>query len=671
MKKEANMFRFANYLVLMIALPSLAFTAVKDYPIQPVPFTSVKFQDAFWAKRLETNRTVTIPFDFKKCEETGRIDNFAKAGRLMAGEFRGIRYDDSDVFKIIEGASYSLAVHPDPSLEAYLDGLIAKIAAAQERDGYLYTARTINPDRLPPHTGVVRWAYLSQSHELYNVGHMYEAAVAHFLATGKRSFLGVALKNADLIAKTFGPSEEQLHGVPGHQEIEIGLVKLFRITGDEKYLNLARYFLDQRGSRDGHVLYGAYAQDHIPVLEQKKPVGHAVRANYMYSGMADIAALTGDESTIRALDGLWTDVVSSKQYLTGGVGARHDEEAFGEDYELPNATAYCETCAAIANGLWNFRMFLLHGESKYIDVLERILYNGFLSGISLSGDQFFYTNPLESDGKFAFNIGKPERQPWFDCSCCPSNVVRFLPSLPGYVYAAGDNGLYVNLFVGGEGKVRLPDGDVTVVQKTDYPWDGKISILISPAKPAAFAVRLRIPCWAGNTVMPSDLYRFDREIRQEVRLSLNGKAVDLILEKGYAVIDRSWNPGDRIELVLPMSVRRVLANEAMAADRGLAALERGPVVFCLEGADNGGDVLHLVIPDDAQFKTRLEPSLLGGVQTIRGEAVRLFPDGSREGWTEMKAVFKAIPYYAWANRGANEMRVWVPRTADAAKGLFK
>jgi len=662
--------RLAISAILAAVLPSILCPAVKDYPIQPVPFTSVKFQDAFWAKRLETNRTVTIPFDFRKCEETGRIDNFARAGRLMEGEFRGIRYDDSDVFKIVEGAAYSLAVHPDSSLDTYLDGLITKIAAAQEPDGYLYTARTINPDKLPPHTGVVRWAYLSQSHELYNAGHMYEAAAAHFLATGKRSLLNVALKNADLIARIFGPSEEQLHGVPGHQEIEIGLVKLFRITGDEKYLNLARYFLDQRGNRNGHVLYGAYAQDHVPVLEQKKPVGHAVRANYMYSGMADVAALTGDESFIRALDGLWNDVVSSKQYVTGGVGARHDEEAFGEDYELPNATAYCETCAAIANALWNYRMFLLHGESHYIDVLERILYNGFLSGISLSGDRFFYTNPLESDGKFGFNIGKPERQPWFDCSCCPSNVVRFLPSLPGYVYAADAGGLYVNLFVTGEGSVQLPGRKVTVFQRTLYPWDGKIVIALHPETPLAFTVRIRIPGWSLNTVLPGGLYRFDGKSPERPQLSVNGKPAGMVLEKGYAVLDRSWNPGDRIELVLPMPVRRVLADEAVAADRGMAALQRGPVVFCLEGADNGGDVLHLVIPDDTQFKTRFESSLLGGVQTIRGEALRLFPDG-REGWTGMNAVFKAVPYYAWANRGANEMRVWLPRTAERAKESFK
>ena len=663
------MLRFANFTFLAAALPSILFSAVKDYPLRPVPFTAVKFQDAFWSKRLETNRTVTIPFDFKKCEETGRIDNFAKAACLMAGEFRGIRFDDSDVFKIVEGASYSLAMHPDPALDATLDGLIAKIAAAQEPDGYLYTARTINPDKRPPATGVTRWAFLSQSHELYNVGHMYEAAVAHFLATGKRLFIDVALKNADLIAKTFGPSEEQLHGVPGHQEIEIGLVKLFRVTGDEKYLELAKYFLDQRGNRAGHILYGAYAQDHIPVLRQEKPVGHAVRANYMYSGMADVAALTGDESYVRALDRLWTDVVSSKQYLTGGVGARHDEEAFGEDYELPNATAYNETCAAIANALWNYRMFLLHGESRYVDVLERILYNGFLSGIALSGDSFFYTNPLESDGKFAFNIGRPERQPWFDCSCCPSNVVRFLPSLPGYVYAVGENGLYVNLFVGGEGSVRISDENVTVVQKTNYPWDGKVWITVHPPKPLTFALCIRIPGWAGNTVMPSDLYRFDREERDAVRLSVNGKALAFIKEKGYAVIERAWNAGDRIELSLPLTVRRVLANEAVTTDRGLAALERGPVVFCLEGADNGGDVLRLIIPDDVKFETRFEPSLLGGVQTIKGRAMRLVSDG-RGGWTERKAVFKAIPYYAWANRGANEMRVWLPRTAEAARGLL-
>ncbi|MDZ7333408.1 MAG: glycoside hydrolase family 127 protein, partial [candidate division KSB1 bacterium] len=396
----------------------------KDYPIKPVPFTDVQVTDQFWQPRMETNRTVTIPYDFKKCEETGRIDNFAKAGGLMEGEFVGIRYNDSDVYKVIEGAAYSLRLYPDPQLEQYLDDLIAKIAAAQEDDGYLYTARTINPAKPPKNAGPERWSYLIHSHELYNVGHMYEAAVAYYQATGKRSLLDVAIKNANLIDSVFGPGKK--HDPPGHQEIEIGLTKLYRVTGDERYLKLAKFFLDQRGRYIGRKPYdeyisAEYTQDHKPVIEQDEAVGHAVRAGYMYSGMADVAALTGDQDYIKAIDRIWENVVSKKLYITGGIGARSEGEAFGDNYELPNLEAYNETCAAIANMFWNHRLFLLHGDAKYIDVLERTLYNGFLSGVGLDGNEFFYPNPLESDGRH-------NRSPWFDCACCPVNVVLFLPS---------------------------------------------------------------------------------------------------------------------------------------------------------------------------------------------------------------------------------------------------
>ncbi len=398
--------------------------------------------DGFWSPRLKTNRQVTIPYDFARCEETGRIDNFAKAGRLMPGEFRGIFFDDSDVYKVIEGAAYSLAVQPDAKLDAYLDALIVKIAAAQEPDGYLYTARTLNPDNPPAGSGKHRWENERESHETYNLGHLFEAAVAHHQATGKRSLLDVAIKAADLVDRTFGLDGR--HEVPGHQEIEIGLVKLYRETGDERYLRLAKFFLDERGRADHHQLYGPELQDHVPVVQQSEAVGHAVRAAYMYSGMADVAALTGDDAYIRAIDRLWENVISRKLYLTGGIGARAQTEAFGADYELPNKQAYNETCAAIALAMWAERMFLLEGNSKYIDVLERVLYNGFLSGISLDGDKFFYPNPLACDGRTPFNQGTLGRAPWFACSCCPVNVARFVPSLPGYVYATRDKAIYVN-----------------------------------------------------------------------------------------------------------------------------------------------------------------------------------------------------------------------------------
>jgi DUF1680 family protein len=644
--------------------------AVKDYPIRPVPFTAVRWTDGFWAPRLETNRTVTIPFDFKKCRETGRIDNFAKAAGRMPGPFKGIRFDDSDVYKIIEGASYSLALHYDPSLDRTLDSLAVLIAGAQEKDGYLYTARTIDPDNRPWYTGEVRWSYLAQSHELYNVGHFYEAAVAHFLATGKRSLLDVAIKNADLIAATFGPSPGQLRRVPGHQEIEIGLVKLYRVTGQDKYLSLAKFFLEQRGNDRDRQLYGSYAQDHVPVVEQKTPVGHAVRAGYMYSGMADVAVLLGDTAFTEALERIWTNYATAKLYLTGGVGARHEGEAFGDDYELPNLSAYCETCAAIAFSLWNQRMFLLHGNSKFVDLLERALYNGFLSGVSVRGDCFFYTNPLESDGLFAFNIGKAERQPWFDCSCCPSNVVRFLPSLPGYAYAAKGRRIYINLFAEGSATVELPEGQVSIDQKTRYPWEGKVSIAVRPGRPANFEVAVRIPGWAQERPVPSDLYRYAEATNRAPRLSVNGKPVPLTTTDGYVVLERLWRPGDKVELDLPMPVRRVFASDSVRTHRGLVALERGPLVYCVEGADFQGDVFHLVLPDDAGLRTEFKPKLINGVQVVAGEAVRIASDGSG-GWTEKSVPFTAIPYYAWAHRGPNQMRVWMPRTTEAARHLLK
>ena len=508
-----------------------------------VPFTNVTIADEFWRPRLETNRKVTIPYAFKKCEETGRIDNFAKAAGLIEGKFEGIRFNDSDVFKVIEGAAYSLSLYPNPKLDKYLDDVITKIAAAQEDDGYLYTCRTIDPNNLPRGTKVGRWSYLVQSHELYNVGHMYEAAVAHYQATGKRTFLDVATKNADLIDLVFGAGKKR--DVPGHEEIEVGLVKLYRATGDEKYLKLARFFLNERGRGNGRELYGEYCQDNKPVTEQTEAVGHAVRAGYMYCGMADVAALTGDEDYLDALDQIWQNVVSKKLYVTGGIGARRGGESFGNNYELPNKNAYCETCAAIANALWNHRMFLLHGEAKYIDVLERIIYNGFLSGISLKGDKFFYQNPLASDGKY-------QRSPWFGCSCCPTNIVRFLPSLPGYAYAYKDGNIYVNLFISGSTTIKMGKNIVRLRQGTRYPWDGDVSITVAPQRSAKFTIYIRIPGWTRNQPVPSDLYRYSRKSNEKFTLKVNSKPFTVDIDKGFAHVHRQWEKSDRIE------IRRIL-----------------------------------------------------------------------------------------------------------------
>jgi len=621
------------------------------YPVTPVSFTDVKLTDDFWSKRIETNRTVTIPFGFEKCENEGRIRNFSKAGGLLEGEYEGkMPFDDTDIYKIIEGASYSLAVRPDSELENYIDGIIEKIAAAQEEDGYLCTWKTINPDTTPAwwvEPGP-RWHNLGASHELYNSGHMYEAAVAHYRATGKRNFLDIALKNADLITETFGPGRK--FEVPGHQIIETGLIKLYLVTKNRKYLDMAKFFLDQRGNARGHKLYGSYSQDHELVTRQDEAVGHAVRAVYMYSGMADIAAIMGDSSYLKAIDKIWENVVSKKLYITGGIGARHDGESFGDNYELPNLTSYNETCAAIGNIYWNHRMFLLHGEAKYIDILERTLYNGMISGVSLEGNLFFYPNCLESDGKYKFNQGALTRKPWFDCSCCPTSVTRFIPSIPGYIYAHKGDSLYINLFVESEAYVEMGKIRLNIYQKTKYPWDGKVEIIVNPEKDKTFTVNIRIPGWALGRVAPGDLYRYLKANDEKVTLKVNDEIIDLNVNKGFARITRRWSKSDIIELDLPMPVRRVLAREEVKSDRGKVALERGPIVYCAEWVDNDLSVLNIIIPDKEEFTTEYRENLLNGVVVIKGKVLNKSGE---------KGELVAIPYYAWSHRGPGEMAVWL------------
>ena len=627
-------------------------SSTQDYPIRPVPFTDVKITGDFWSSRLETNRTVTLPFDFKKCEETGRIDNFAIAGGLMMGEFTGKRYNDSDVFKVMEAAAYSLQTHFDEELDQYLDDLIAKIAAAQEEDGYLYTTRTINPQD-PSDAQPGRWTNLYRDHELYNVGHMYEAAVAHYRATGKRNFLDIAIKNANLIDRVFGPGKKT--GVPGHQEIEIGLARLYRVTGEDRYLRLARYFLDQRGQA-GHDKLTAvfdssgYAQNHMPVVKQTEAIGHAVRAGYMYAAMADIAALTADSAYMHAIERIWENVVNKKLYLTGGVGSSRRGEAFGDNYSLPNAKAYNETCAAIASMMWNHRLFLLQGDGKYLDILERTLYNGFLAGVSLHGDSFFYPNPLESDGHTAFNQGKSTRSPWFSTACCPVNVVRFLPSLPGYVYAWTEDRLYVNLYLSNQAEIHTPDQTITIYQETRYPWNGTIRMKIQPEKADSFTLCLRIPGWADNQPVPGNLYSYLHRTNRKIILNVNGQYVFPKFEKGFAMIKRLWQEGDLVELTLPMSVRRVQTNPEVMANKGKIALERGPLVYCLEAADNPDGVLNLQLPARSQLDVQFKEDLLGGINQISGTA---------KAENGASVPFQAIPYYAWSHRGEGEMAVWL------------
>jgi DUF1680 family protein len=641
-----------------------------DYPIRPVPFTQVKIADSFWAPRLETNRMVSVPYALKMNEKTGRVDNFRKAAGLMTGPYKGRRFNDSDVYKAMEAAAYTLRLHPDAALERTLDDLIGTIAKAQEPDGYLYTTRTNDPAHPAPGAGPERWSNLRVSHELYNVGHMYEAAVAHFQATGKRTFLAIAEKNAGLLLRTFGNGPGQRHGFPGHQEIEIGLAKLYRATGNRAYLDLAKFFLDERGHYfggerhapgDSFAVYDSdeYMQNHKPVIEQDEVVGHAVRAMYMYSGMADVAALGGYPEYVAAIDRLWENVAGKKQYLTGGIGARHTSEAFGDAYELPNAEAYTETCAAIGNALWNYRLFLLHGESKYVDVFERVLYNGLLSGVSLSGDRFFYQNPLESAGGY-------ERSPWFEVACCPPNLTRFLPSLPGYVYATKDGTVFVNLYIAGEGKIDLDGRLVTIVQETRYPWDGAVKFTVSPAGTGEFELALRIPGWAREEAMPTGLYRFLDGSPEGPALKVDGEAAVLEIRDGYARIRRSWKKGDTAELILPMIVRRVVADDRVAADRGRVALQRGPVVFAAEAVDNDGRVFDLFLPDETGLKAEFRPDLLDGVEVVTGEG-RAISKNAVGKTVESSRPFRAIPYYSWANRGPGQMLVWLPRAAEAVR----
>ena len=648
----------------------LSAMAGNGYPYAPAELRDVKVTGGFWLPRIETNRIVTVRTDFEKCEESGRIANFEKAGRREKGGFKGVPWDDSDVYKVIEGAAYTLAQHPDAELDRYLDGLIAKIASAQESDGYLYTARTLGHKAAM--MGPKPFSRNRDACELYNVGHLYEAAVAHYEVTGKRALLDVAIKNADLVAKTFGLGEGQSRETSGHEEIEIGLCRLYQATGDKKYLTLAQHFIDMRGRRDLRPVWGAAYQDHVPVIEQKEALGHAVRAAYLYSGVADVAALTGNSAYVNAIDGLWENVVGKKLHLNGGIGVRRHvkykdpalgsaHEAFGDAYDLQNLNSYLETCAAIGNALWNERMFLLHGDAKYIDVMERTLYNGLISGVSIGGDEFFYPNPLATKGGYA-------RSKWFGCSCCPVNVVRFIPQIGRLAYATKDNSAYVNLFVESEATLKLASGDVKLAQHTAYPWKGSARIEVTPGRagsslPAAavagrppyqrFALNIRVPGWCVGRPVPSDLYsQVVAGTLADYRVKVNGKDVlggtrsRASVVKGYCVIDREWKAGDVVEVEMNMPVRRIKANERVVLDRGYSAVERGPLVYCAEGADNGGKAFFTTLPIDAAFAE-------GEIEIASTKMVSLNGGG-----------LTLIPYFAWCHRGAGEMQTWFAERED-------
>lgn len=626
-----------------------------DAPVKEVAFTKVHINDDFWAPRIETNRKVSIPAAFKECEKNGRFDNFAIAGGLMKGEHRGdFSFDDTDPYKIIEGASYALAVEYDPKLDAYLDSVINIIASAQEPDGYLTTCVTNKCTRLSGWWGTHRWEKIN-SHELYNCGHLYEAAVAHYTATGKRSLLDVAIKNADLVCKTFGYGEGQIQYPSGHPIVEMALAKLYKVTGDEKYLEECKYFVQETGRLSNGRKPSMYSQDHMPILDQKEIVGHAVRAGYLYSGVADYVALSGDTAYFNALTRIWDNMAGRKLYITGGIGSRAQGEGFGPDYELNNHTAYCETCAAIANVYWNYRMFLATGDAKYADVYERALYNGVPSGVSLSGDRFFYDNPLES-------MGQHERQPWFGCACCPGNVTRFMASVPQYMYATQGDDVLVNLYIQSDADIKTDNNKLKLTQTTQYPWNGNIVMTVDPENEGEFALRLRIPGWSQDAPVPTDLYSFTSKPSANYEVKVNGKKANVMTGGGYATVKRQWKKGDKVELTLPMDVKRVKAHEKVADDCGKLAIQRGPVMFCLEGQDQPDSlVFDKFIPDGTKFTEKYEPQLLNGVMTLTATGKKVLPGGEIA-----DAELKAIPYCTWNNRGCDHMAVWIPENAETA-----
>ena len=652
-------------------------TTSGGYPITQVPFTAVKVdQNSFWGQRIKAAREVTIPLAFSKCESEGRYSNFVKAANPSdeydVSKFMGFSFDDTDVYKTIEGASYVLQTYPDKKLEAYIDSVLDIVAAAQETDGYLYTARTINPKKPHGWAGTKRWEKVEDlSHEFYNLGHMVDAACAHYQATGSTKFLNIARRYADCVVREVGDQPGQACVVPGHQIAEMALSRLYvLLNSDEykknearnssthqlansstpdKYLEQAKFFLDYRGKTSFKT---QYSQSHRPVVRQDEAVGHAVRAGYMYSGMADVAALTGDSAYIKAIDNIWNNIVQKKYYITGGVGATNHGEAFGANYELPNLTAYNETCAAIAMVYLNQRMFLMRGDAKYIDCLERTLYNGVISGMAIDGGSFFYPNPLESRGGY-------ERKPWFGCACCPSNLCRFIPSLPGYIYAVKDNDLFVNLYTANTSTVSIGGKSVTLEEQTKYPWDGDISIKIAKTKAKQFRMMVRIPGWVRGSVVPSDLYSYADGKQLGYKVSVNGEEVSGSLENGYLAIHRKWKKGDEVRIHFDMAPRMVKANHKVAADRGRVAIERGPLVYCAEWPDNKFNIFHFVLNKKPQFRLTDQPALIGGIKqlVVDGRLLSFGEDGKLQA---TDALLTMIPYYSWAHRGQGSMQVWMP-----------
>jgi DUF1680 family protein len=654
-----------------------ATAVVADYPLKPVPFNEVELTGDFWRPRLVTQRETLVPFAFERTQSG--VAHLQAAADALAGKkvegHRAHRFIDSDLYKVMEGAAYLVQLKPDPKLEAQFDAIVDVIAAAQEENGYLYPSHTTGVGSTKSMMGDKPYEFVVHSHELYNMGHMYEAAVAYFQATGKRKLLDVAEQNAAHVNRVFfeGDGEyndgEPVRQAPGHQEIELALVKLYRVTGKQMYLDMARKFLEIRGVTfvpDGEgVMAPTYAQQHAPVADQTEAVGHAVRATYLYAGMADVGTLTEEPAYAKALERIWGDIVNTRMHITGGLGAVHGIEGFGPQYELPNHHAFNETCAAVGNVFFNFRMFLLQKDAKYLDVAEAALLNNVLAAVNLDGNRFFYVNPLESDGKYPFNHGTAARAPWFGTACCPSNLARLVPQVPGMTYASDENDLYVTFFAASRTKVDFQGVTVGVEQETDYPNSGLIKVALNPERPVRFQLKLRIPTWSQDRFVPGELYHYIDKSDATFALTVNGESLDATVKNGFAVIDREWQPGDRVQLDLPMPVRLSECHPSVEANRGRVAVTRGPLVMCAEGVDNDGATQRFFLADapatDAATTSQLSTAG-GSFQQVKIPAQAVTADGESE-----SRQLTLTPYYAWNNRGVSTMTVWFPREAALAE----
>lgn len=644
-------------------LPSLLcyyLTSLPQGEITEIPASQVTLTDTFWQPMLKRNRLVTLPHEIKMCYETGRIKNFQIASGKVKGDFTGLFFNDSDVYKVIEAAGKALQVQMDPTLVEEIDKIIDEIAAAQASDGYLYTPKLVIERGFKAPVDPVRWSTIQHQHELYCAGHLYEAAVEYHKATGKRKLLDVAIKNANLVCKIFSPGARM--EPPGHEEIEMGLVRLYEATGDQKYLDQAQFFLNQRGSQEGRdKLYGEYAQDHIPLLQQKEAVGHAVRAAYLYSGMAEVQRYRPSANYMPSLQSIWHNVVGTKMYVTGGIGASGSNEGFTFNYDLPNFSAYQETCATIANAMWNQRMFLLTGEAKYIDVQERAVYNGMLSGISHDGTHFFYPNRLAvADGA--------TRTEWFECACCPPNIARYIASIPSFLYAKSENRLYANFYASSDMTSSMHGVPIRVKQESAYPWQGDIEFTLDPQDPVQFQLALRLPGWAQGQAVPSDLYNFANQKSGSYMLTVNGKTVPAQEVDGYLILDRTWKAGDKVKLVLPMEVEFVTAHDKVTEVQGQVAIQRGPFVYCAEFPDQpDGSVLSKVINPQLSKLVKSKETKFGEIVTIQLPAytARRELGGDVKLESERKTL-QLIPYYLWANRGLGEMAVWLATKPEFA-----